>query len=197
MSMEEDMFYRELMTQRPPPARPPSYEAATKQGALQTQASSGGSNGGGVLLRERLPGYSCDVHAEGVFQRKMEIEDTVKRAEFRNWHQVYVVLHGTSLNIYQVKKDRGWWSSTKTDGPTVSPDKPPWCKMGTLEKSYSLVHADAGIAADYRKCVVPLPSTLWTSFWSALGPLTNSLADGDMLSAYEQKQTSSYSLVSN
>ncbi|KAH8909495.1 hypothetical protein BR93DRAFT_965591 [Coniochaeta sp. PMI_546] len=150
MSMEEDMFYRELMTQRPPPARPPNYETAVRQSTLQAQASTGGSNGG-VLLREKLPDYSCDVHAEGVFQRKMEIEDTVKRAEYRNWHQVYVVLHGTSLNVYQVKKDRGWWSSTKHDGPTVSPDSPPWCKMGTLEKSYSLLHADAGIAADYRK----------------------------------------------
>ncbi|KAB5558066.1 hypothetical protein GE09DRAFT_1221204 [Coniochaeta sp. 2T2.1] len=156
MSMEEDMFYRELMTQRPPPARPPSYETAVRQPLRQAQASTCGGGysggGGGVLLgRERLPNYSCDVHAEGVFQRKMEIEDTVKRAEYRNWHQVYVVLHGTSLNVYQVKKDRGWWSSNKNDGPTVSPDNPPWCKMGTLEKSYSLLHADAGIAADYRK----------------------------------------------
>lgn len=153
MSMEEDMFYRELMTRRPPPARPPSYDTAVKQPTLQAQAPTG--SGGGVLLRERLPGYSCDVHAEGVFQRKMEIEDAVKRAEYRNWHQVYVVLHGTALNVYQVKKDRGWWSSTKDDGPSVSPDNPPWCKMGTLEKSYSLLHADAGIAADYRKCVHP------------------------------------------
>lgn len=152
MSMEEDMFYRELMTQRPPPPRPPSYETAVKQPIRQAQASTE-RFAGGMLPDERLPNYSCDVHAEGVFQRKMEIEDTVKRAELRNWHQVYVVLHGTSLNVYQVKKDRGWWSSTKNDGPSVSPDNPPWCKKGTLEKSYSLLHADAGIAADYRKCV--------------------------------------------
>jgi hypothetical protein len=100
---------------------------------------------------EILPDYSCDVHAEGVFMRKMEIEETTKRAEYRNWHQVYVVLHGTALNIYQVKKDRGWWSSRSNDGPNVSPDNPPWIKKATLEKSYSLLHADAGIAADYRK----------------------------------------------
>ena len=154
MSMEEDMFYRELMTQRPPPPRPPSY---VKDPTPQAQASTGEYTAGGVVLNEKLPNYSCDVHVEGVFQRKMEIEDTVKRAEYRNWHQVYVVLHGTSLNVYQVKKDRGWWSSTKNDGPSVSPDNPPWCKMGTLEKSYSLLHADAGIAADYRKCVHPSP----------------------------------------
>lgn len=156
MSLEEDMFYRELMTRRPPPPRPPNYDTAVKHTALQAQTSTG--SGAGALLRERLPGYSCDVHAEGVFQRKMEIEDAVKRAEYRNWHQVYVVLHGTALNIYQVKKDRGWWSSNKDDGPSVSPDNPPWCKMGTLEKSYSLLHADAGIAADYRKCVRPFLS---------------------------------------
>jgi hypothetical protein len=156
--MEEDMFYRELMTQRPPPARPPSYENAVRRPALRAQVSTGGAPGGvGALLNERLPNYSCDLHLEGVFQRKMEIEDTIKRAEFRNWHQVYVVLHGTALNIYQVKKDRGWWSTKSAGGPSVSPDNPPWCKMGTLEKSYSLLHADAGIAADYRKCVPPFP----------------------------------------
>lgn len=157
LSMEEDMFYRELMTQRPPPVRPPSYETAVNHPLLQAQVSSmgGGSAGGvpgvGTLLNERLPNYSNDLHLEGVFQRKMEIEDTIKRAEFRNWHQVYVVLHGTSLSIYQVKKDRGWWSTKSAGGPSVSPDNPPWCRQGTLEQTYSLLHGDAGIAADYRK----------------------------------------------
>jgi hypothetical protein len=82
---------------------------------------------------------------------KMEIQDAVKRAEYRNWQQVYVVLHGTALNIYQVKKDRGWWSNKSQNGPSVSPDCPPWITAGKLENSYGLLHADAGIAADYRK----------------------------------------------
>jgi hypothetical protein len=155
MSMEEDMFYRELMTQRPP--KPPNYETAVRTHFPRTRDSRCYGGAGGGLLNEKLPSYSCDVHLEGVFMRKMEIEDAVKRAEYRNWHQVYVVLHGTALNIYQVKKDRGWWSSkSQQDGPSVSPDSPPWITMGKLEKSYSLLHADAGIAADYRKCV-PFP----------------------------------------
>ncbi|KAK3368067.1 hypothetical protein B0H63DRAFT_68221 [Podospora didyma] len=150
MSMEEDMFYRELMTSRP--AKPPSYESAMKA-AVAAQRKALAAAAEGTSLDEPLdvlPQYSCDVHIEGVFMRKMEIEDTIKRAEYRNWQMVYVELHGTALNIYQVKKERAWWSA-KDDGPDISPDNPPWVKKATLEKSYSLVHADAGIAADYKK----------------------------------------------
>ncbi|KAL2164221.1 hypothetical protein VTH06DRAFT_3437 [Thermothelomyces fergusii] len=144
MSMEEDMFYREVMTSRP--AKPPSYESATKSAQRRAQAASANAAG------EVLPPYSCDINLEGVFMRKMEIEETTKRAEYRDWRMVYVELRGTALNIYSVKKERGWWpSSSKHDGPDISPDHPPWVKKSTLERAYSLLHADAGIAADYRK----------------------------------------------
>lgn len=157
MSMEEDMFYRELMTSRP--VKPPSYESAMKA-ALAAQRRSRAAAQGGALRsfvpQDVLPQYSCDIHMEGVFMRKMEIEETTKRAEYRDWRMVYVELRGTALNVYSVKKERGWWSSTKHDGPDISPDKPPWVKRASLEKSYSLLHADAGIAADYRKFVALL-----------------------------------------
>ncbi|KAK3333093.1 hypothetical protein B0T19DRAFT_398813 [Cercophora scortea] len=145
MSMEEDMFYRELMTSRP--AKPPSYESAMKAALAAQRRAHGPASS---VPEDVLPQYSCGVHMEGVFMRKMEIEDTIKRAEYRNWQMVYVELHGTALNIYQIKKERGWWSTSAT-GPDISPDNPPWVKKHTLEKSYSLMHADAGIAADYRK----------------------------------------------
>ncbi|KAK3313529.1 hypothetical protein B0H66DRAFT_355175 [Apodospora peruviana] len=147
MSMEEDMLYRDIMTSRP--AEPPSYESAMRAiVAAQRRAANGSSSG---VPQDVLPQYSCDVHVEGVFMKKMEIEDTIKRAEYRNWQMVYVELRGTALNIYNVKKERGWWSGGKHAGPDISPDNPPWVKRATLEKSYSLLHADAGIAADYRK----------------------------------------------
>ncbi|KAL2201046.1 hypothetical protein P885DRAFT_25931 [Corynascus similis CBS 632.67] len=155
MSMEEDMFYRELMTSRP--AKPPSYESAMKAAlAAQRRALAATGQGGGTSTQvpeDVLPQYSCDIHLEGVFMRKMEIEDTTKRAEYRDWRMVYVELRGTALNIYSVKKERGWWpsSSSRHDGPDISPDHPPWVKKSTLERAYSLLHADAGIAADYRK----------------------------------------------
>ncbi|KAL1843696.1 hypothetical protein VTJ49DRAFT_396 [Mycothermus thermophilus] len=149
MSMEEDMFYREHLTARP--AKPPSYESAMKAAmAAQRRAMQGG--GAPQVPEDVLPGYSCDIHLEGVFMRKMEIEETTKRAEYRDWRMVYIELRGTALNIYSVKKERGWWpSSSRHDGPDISPDSPPWVKKGSLERKYSLLHADAGIAADYRK----------------------------------------------
>ena len=98
-----------------------------------------------------LPPYSCDIHIEGVFQKKMEIENTTKRAEDRRWSSAYIVLHGTALEVYECRKDRSWAGRTAKTGPGVSPDRPPWLRKAALEKSYGLSYADVGIAADYVK----------------------------------------------
>lgn len=148
MSMDEDIFYRELMTSRP--AEPPSYETAMRAAVAAQRKALATAHADVEVEADVLPQYSCGVHIEGVFMRKMEIEETIKRAEYRGWQMVYVEVRGTALHVYNVKKERGWWSN-RTEGPDISPDSPPWVKKGTLEKSYSLLHADAGIAADYRK----------------------------------------------
>lgn len=98
---------------------------------------------------DELPGYSNSIYLEGVFAKKHEIESTTKRAEDRRWHNVFVVLHGTALHVYNIKRDWGWGKTR--DGPSICPDNPPWVRKSKLEKTYSLLHADAGIAADYKK----------------------------------------------
>ncbi|ETS01467.1 hypothetical protein M419DRAFT_99681 [Trichoderma reesei RUT C-30] len=98
---------------------------------------------------EELPSYTSSIAIEGIFHKKHEIEDTTKRAEDRQWHTVAVALNGTALSIYNTKKDWGWGKAR--DGPSISPDNPPWIRKAKLEKTYSLLHADAGIAADYKK----------------------------------------------
>ncbi|RFU75182.1 ph domain-containing [Trichoderma arundinaceum] len=98
---------------------------------------------------EELPSYSSSIAIEGVFHKKHEIENTTKRAEDRQWHTSFVVLNGTALSIYNTKKDWGWGKAR--DGPSICPDNPPWIRKAKLEKTYSLLHADAGIAADYKK----------------------------------------------
>lgn len=98
---------------------------------------------------EQLPGYSNSIHMEGIFSKKHEIENTTKRAEDRRWHNAFVTLSGTALSIYHVKKDWGWGKTR--DGPSICPDNPPWMKKSKLERTYSLLHAEAGIAADYKK----------------------------------------------
>ncbi|KAL6362585.1 hypothetical protein LRP88_03876 [Fusarium phalaenopsidis] len=130
LSIEDDLVYQRLMESRP--RQPPSYEETV------------------TFPHETLPEYSCDIDLEGVFMRKMEITNTIQRAEDRQWRMVYITLHGTALNIYGVKK---LWqlALTRDDGPSVDPDNPPWIDQGTLVKSYGLQHAEAGIAADYKK----------------------------------------------
>lgn len=147
--MEEDFFYQQLMTGPRRPSQPPPYEAAPRSRQESTTAESAAV----IEQNEKLPEYSCTVQCEGVFEQKMEIENTTKRAEDRNWHTRFVALQGTALNVYNVKKDWGWGRSR--DGPTISPDNPPWIRKSKLDKSYSLLYADAGIAADYRKYVSP------------------------------------------
>ncbi|TDZ71845.1 Spectrin beta chain [Colletotrichum trifolii] len=145
LSMEEDYFYQEVMTSPlRRPSQPPPYERdprSRRPPAVGPAASNG--------VDEKLPEYSCDIELEGVWMKKMEIENTTKRAEDRNWHTAFVQLRGTALNFYNVKKDWGWGRTR--DGPTISPDNPPWVKKSSIDKAYSLQHADIGIAADYKK----------------------------------------------
>lgn len=152
LSMEEDYFYEQVMTFAQPPM-PPAYHAAT-HGAYEGPSRKGLDavmDESVVLDQENLPDYYCDVHMENVFQMKMEIEDAVKRAEYRNWRTMFVVLHGTALHIYSAKKKDFGWGKNRMHGPDVRPDNPSWMRKGPLERSYSLQHADVGIAADYQK----------------------------------------------
>ncbi|KAG5970656.1 hypothetical protein E4U55_001533 [Claviceps digitariae] len=166
-SMEEDLYYNHVMAdpQRrlsQPPAYEPSSDDSHQGIDGQSQGRYHGPRSGEQSpsfdqfehlhkssTLESLPSYQNTVHLEGVFSKKHEIENTTKRAGDRQWHTVFVSLNGTALNVYSVKKDWGWGRSR--DGPTICPDNPPWVRKSKLEKSYSLLHADAGIAADYSK----------------------------------------------
>ncbi|KAF5129982.1 hypothetical protein E5D57_006317 [Metarhizium anisopliae] len=158
-SMEEDMYYNRVMVA--PPRRlsqPPAYEPNPNDSDEGEDPGPGRRKGSQAVFdqsneaeegSESLPNYQSSLYIEGVFSKKHEIENTTKRAEDRHWHTNFVTLNGTALNVYTVKKDWGWGRSR--DGPTICPDNPPWVRKSKLEKSYSLIHADAGIAADYTK----------------------------------------------
>ncbi|KAF7542572.1 hypothetical protein G7046_g10147 [Stylonectria norvegica] len=164
VSMEEDFFYQHIMTSPPRPSQPPPYQQGPptpsrppRRGDVFGKEKEVATTGGGEANfnaidenDEELPGYTSSIALQGVFSKKHEIEETIKRAEDRQWHNVYVTLEGTALNVYRVKKVWGW-GRTRDDGPSIDTDNPPWMKKGTLEKSYSLLYADVGIAADYKK----------------------------------------------
>ncbi|KAH7170276.1 hypothetical protein EDB81DRAFT_752814 [Dactylonectria macrodidyma] len=162
--MEEDFNYQRIMTGLRRPSLPPPYQRdrsttpTSDHGKRFKKGKEVATGGGGDTSRhsvtnkevETLPEYNTSIALEGVFCKKHEIENTTKRAEDRQWHTVYVKLTGTALNIHEVKK--AWsWGRTRDDGPSIDPDNPPWIKKSRLEKSYSLLYADVGIAADYKK----------------------------------------------
>jgi len=93
--------------------------------------------------REKLPKYSTAISLQGVFSMKRELEGVVKRCGDRNWYRVLVTLQGTALNIHRVKSSGlfGQEMGSKQSGK----------KDSSLIRSYNLVHADVGIAADYHK----------------------------------------------
>ncbi|KAM0751650.1 hypothetical protein T439DRAFT_324840 [Meredithblackwellia eburnea MCA 4105] len=62
--------------------------------------------GQGVIPRddlghEGLPPYSCQVHLEGWFPRKVEFTSPGVPSKDRSWKRQYVVIRGTSVKIYQ------------------------------------------------------------------------------------------------
>ncbi|OAA73956.1 PH domain containing protein [Cordyceps fumosorosea ARSEF 2679] len=154
LSIDEDLFYHRIMSapprrsSLPPPYVPSESSLYNAVDSVQRKAK-GKSRCTSDGESEELPAYSNSLYMEGIFTKKHEIENTTKRAEDRRWHNAFVVLDGTALHVHHVKKDWGWGKAR--DGPSICPDNPPWVRKGKLEKTYSLLHADAGIAADYKK----------------------------------------------
>ncbi|KAK8869831.1 hypothetical protein IAR55_000399 [Kwoniella newhampshirensis] len=72
--------------------------------------------------REKLPGYWCAVHIEGVLPRKMEFSAPGVQSRDRSWKKLYFILDGTCLNVYKFDPHR---FPLKSDGPipTVAEDE--------------------------------------------------------------------------
>lgn len=84
-----------------------------------------------------LPPYACSVSYEGPLAVRYELVTPFKLSTDRQWYDVYVVLRGTQLRLYELKTSR----LHKSRKPCV----------GALIESYTLQHAELGVAADFRK----------------------------------------------
>ena len=85
---------------------------------------------------ELLPKYSCDVNAQAKMLLQLESINPLHGMGESDWREVYVVLRGTMLNFHRVKNN----------GP------------GSLLKSYTLQHAEVGLALDTEH-VILIPQT--------------------------------------
>lgn len=107
---------------------PPSYISSLRSHstiAITPRAEEG---------HETLPKYTCDLALSALFLRKSEFEGPLNRAPVRAWHRVHVTLQGTALTISLCPR---------ISLPRSKPLPPP--------RTYSLQHAEVGIAADYSK----------------------------------------------
>lgn len=107
---------------------PPSYNTALRQARfpLSPRHLDGG--------REILPKYTCTVSMEGPMHMLLESCSPFVALPELAWREVYVVLQGTQLNIHKVKSGHIGKVAVKV--------------AGKLLRSYTLQHAEVGVAPD-------------------------------------------------
>ncbi|KAJ4340214.1 hypothetical protein N0V95_007566 [Ascochyta clinopodiicola] len=84
------------------------------------------------------PPYTCTVEISGVLGVRHELLSPFHVSGQRDWSDAYVILRGTQLSIHRAKQP-GLWSKNKQPTP------------GRLISSYTLQHAEVGIASDFKK----------------------------------------------
>ncbi|EMC94782.1 hypothetical protein BAUCODRAFT_36042 [Baudoinia panamericana UAMH 10762] len=107
---------------------PPAYNIAVRQGFVPSSHPE--------ERRERLPKYTCSVNCEMKFLLQLESINPLHPVSESEWRDVYAVVRGTMLSVYRVK-----------DGGA-----------GRLLRSYTLQHAEVGMATDSQHTVL-IPQT--------------------------------------
>ncbi|KAE9988271.1 hypothetical protein EG328_011644 [Venturia inaequalis] len=117
---------------------PPSYDLATSpQRRLRSNKGTLSRPVSGVL-----PSYQCTLQFEGLLALRTELSTPFLESLDKRWHSVYAVLCGTQLSIFRIKTNRGLRSASPT--------------QGRLLRTYSLQHAEVGLAVDHNGCeIVP------------------------------------------
>ncbi|QDS70816.1 hypothetical protein FKW77_004815 [Venturia effusa] len=110
---------------------PPSYDLATSP---QRRLPSIGTSPS-LSTSEALPSYQCTLQFQGFLALRTELSTPFLESLDRHWHSVYAVLYGTQLSIYRIKSNRGFRSQSLL--------------QGRLLRTYSLQHAEVGLAVDH------------------------------------------------
>ena len=108
---------------------PPTYSAAIRTPARPLRTVDDG--------REKLPKYSCTVGVEGKLLLNLESTNPLHGSCQGEWREVYVVVRGTMISFHRVTKDAG---------------------AGKLLRSYTLQHAEVGLASDAEHTIL-VPQT--------------------------------------
>jgi hypothetical protein len=121
-----------------PIGTPPSYTRANDSATLRHLGEKARSEAAAACRTALPPPYSCSVELSGVLGVRPELSSPFHVSGCRDWYDAFVVLQGTQLSIYRVKSP-GLLSKNRQ--PT----------KGRFIQSYTLQHAEVGVASDFKK----------------------------------------------
>lgn len=114
---------------------PPSYGRATSTSHFTTSSHPSPAS----CRSDLLPEYSCTIEHEGPLAVRCELATPFLESCDSKWHDIHVVLLGTQLSFHKAKSGSILSSKSKRVG------------IGRLIRSYSLQHAEVGVAVDWKK----------------------------------------------
>lgn len=117
---------------------PPAYNTSRQRGLQRRYSLDDAPN-----YDATAPDYDCSVFCEGRIDLKIERKTPFSHIEEPKWESVYAVLQGTVLNFHALKSSN---PLAMAANPALA-DR----RAGKLIRSYTLQHAEAGLAADYKK----------------------------------------------
>jgi hypothetical protein len=121
-----------------PLGTPPSYARANDPQTLRHLEEKARTEAETEISTTLPPAYTCTVQMSGVLGVKQELSSPFQLSATREWYDAFVVLQGTQLSLYRVKNP-GLLSKNRQ--PTA----------GKFIQSYTLQHAEVGVASDFKK----------------------------------------------
>ncbi|OAL57117.1 hypothetical protein IQ07DRAFT_617523 [Pyrenochaeta sp. DS3sAY3a] len=121
-----------------PVGAPPSYARATEPQTLRYLNERTRIEKEAVRETPLPPSYNCTVECEGIVGIKQELASPFQVAGHREWYDVYAILRGTQLSLHRIKNP-GLLSKNRLPSP------------GRLLRTYTLQHAEVGVASDFKK----------------------------------------------
>ena len=121
-----------------PIGAPPAYARACDAKVLQRLDERTRLEAEAAHSTSLPPSYSCSIEIGGLVGIKQELSSPFQVSGNRMWYDAYVVLRGTQLNIHRIKNP-GLFSKGRQPS------------AGRLLRTYSLQHAEVGVASDFKK----------------------------------------------
>ena len=121
-----------------PLGSPPSYACAIDPQTMRRLQARTKAEQDAVRATPLPPPYTCTVDIEGIVGIKQELSSPFQVSGHREWTDVYAILRGTQLSLYRIKNPH-LLSKNRNASP------------GRLLKTFSLQHAEVGVASDVKK----------------------------------------------